>query len=431
MGIIDFEDRTRWIRDYNIAKTCTPIKIARDMVSLIDEKYFNPDSKFLDIYCKSGTILEAIKDRLMDSKSMIEAFPSQRDRYYHVLEHQIYGLVWEDVGINCEEMSNINVFGTYVNSNIKIFKIASKNKKDAYKLLDNITFFKDEIQKIFGEKDMKFNIVVGNPPYNSDAYIPFVELGHQLSTECSAFITPARWQGKGGDKNESFRHSIVPHMKKIVYYPDCGDIFKIGECSGIAYYICDKKNTYEIKNIRNKCLTNTIINKEVNRKFDNMLSCYGDTIISKIDRSLNLTPDVEIKEYNYVITPPPAIGGQKGGRSFLFGNSGMLQVLKKGIVCKRQDADYYINGSYKLLCSSDNIDVLKSKLSYCYSKFIRFCILYGMITQSILTEETWRFVPQPGDFDHIFTDEELYKKYALTQDEINTIESIIKEREQI
>lgn len=31
-------------------------------------------------------------------------------------------------------------------------------------------------------------------------------------------------------------------------------------------------------------------------------------------------------------------------------------------------------------------------------------------------------------FDHIFTDAELYKKYELTDKEINIIESVIKER---
>jgi hypothetical protein len=43
-------------------------------------------------------------------------------------------------------------------------------------------------------------------------------------------------------------------------------------------------------------------------------------------------------------------------------------------------------------------------------------------------DESWRFVPDPGAFDHIFTDEELYKKYELTQNEIDIIESVIKER---
>lgn len=41
---------------------------------------------------------------------------------------------------------------------------------------------------------------------------------------------------------------------------------------------------------------------------------------------------------------------------------------------------------------------------------------------------SWQFIPDPGSFDHIFTDDELYKKYNLTPEEINIIESVIKER---
>ena len=57
-----------------------------------------------------------------------------------------------------------------------------------------------------------------------------------------------------------------------------------------------------------------------------------------------------------------------------------------------------------------------------------FLVLVGLTAQSILTPETWRFVPDPGSFDHIFTDGELYEKFGLTQDEINIIESVIKKR---
>lgn len=38
---------------------------------------------------------------------------------------------------------------------------------------------------------------------------------------------------------------------------------------------------------------------------------------------------------------------------------------------------------------------------------------------------SFRFVPKQK-FDHIFTDEELYAKYNLTQEEIDFIESMIK-----
>ena len=46
-------------------------------------------------------------------------------------------------------------------------------------------------------------------------------------------ITPAKWQAKGGGQNDLFRKTIVPYMSKIVFYPDCIDVFGIGEVGGI------------------------------------------------------------------------------------------------------------------------------------------------------------------------------------------------------
>jgi site-specific DNA-methyltransferase (adenine-specific) len=67
-----------------------------------------------------------------------------------------------------------------------------------------------------------------------------------------------------------------------------------------------------------------------------------------------------------------------------------------------------------------------------YKSFIgsKFCTLAFKIAQcsTFLCDEMWRFIPDPGAFDHIFTDEELYEKYNLTEEEINIIESVIKER---
>lgn len=63
---------------------------------------------------------------------------------------------------------------------------------------------------------MNIDVVIGNPPYNNDIYIPFVEMRYNLASTCSVFITPAKWQAKGGEKNEAFRENIVPYMSKIV-----------------------------------------------------------------------------------------------------------------------------------------------------------------------------------------------------------------------
>ena len=60
--------------------------------------------------------------------------------------------------------------------------------------------------------------------------------------------------------------------------------------------------------------------------------------------------------------------------------------------------------------------------------FLLAFLIYLGICGATLNAEFWRFVPDPGAFDHIFTDQELYQKYGLTPDEIAIIESVIKER---
>ena len=97
---------------------------------------------------------------------------------------------------------------------------------------------------------MKINIVIGNPPYNNDMYIPFVLLGHKIANKCTSMITPAKWYAKTGKDNDNFRNELVSYMNKIVYYPDCTDIFEISVPDGITYYTI-KKTSCEIKEIKN------------------------------------------------------------------------------------------------------------------------------------------------------------------------------------
>ena len=96
---------------------------------------------------------------------------------------------------------------------------------------------------------MQFDTVIGNPPYNNDLYIPFVELGHQTAVSYTLMITTAKWQAKGGKKNEDFRANIVPCMREIAYYPNEKDI------TGpkfIAHSISMKPNTKDKNIIRTK-----------------------------------------------------------------------------------------------------------------------------------------------------------------------------------
>lgn len=84
-------------------------------------------------------------------------------------------------------------------------------------------------------------------------------------------------------------------------------------------------------------------------------------------------------------------------------------------------------GSYPIIALFNTEAEADSFISYTECKLIKFLHFIG-VNATTETSEFWRFIPDPGKFDHIFTDEELYKKYNLTDEEINIIESVIKER---
>ena len=104
------------------------------------------------------------------------------------------------------------------------------------------------MKKEFGQ--MKFDVVIGNPPYNKGMDLDFVDLGYKISNKYTVMITPAKWQTAADDysgcasKNidyKGFREKLVPHMSNVVFYPDALDIFKISQVDGLTYFILDKQ----------------------------------------------------------------------------------------------------------------------------------------------------------------------------------------------
>lgn len=87
-------------------------------------------------------------------------------------------------------------------------------------------------------------------------------------------------------------------------------------------------------------------------------------------------------------------------------------------------------------------EIIDSLVSWIGTRFTQFFLF---INQSKLTgnltDDCFRFVPAPtvlneqgnripGKFDHIYTDQELYKTFNIPQKYIDVIEAIIKERKQ-
>lgn len=442
----------------------TPMRITKDMIEIIPEGNFNKDTKFLDIACKSGNFLRCIYNRLMISKDMIKDFPNDRERHFHIINNQLYGITLQQQDVL---IATRNVYGQLVEDSHIIY---IPGYIDRYISCRDIKGLKDKLKEKLG--DMEFNVIVGNPPYNSDMYLDFVTLAKDLidKQECDGhvcMITPAKWQAKSDKKNDAFRKDIVPYMDRIVFYPDTTEIFNIAETGGICYYTLDT-NVHKNKEIKICSTLNKVVNShefevhcEENVRLINTRLCqiidkcigsnhvnFANTFdfgqsryIKNTDRGyVNKTLDSDLEvmqgtdvvgylplsevfttqniEKYKVITPVISSGTNPFTKDGKFGRFINLYVIKPNQVPK---------GSFLPLKSFDSLNEANSFVSFYKTKLSQFLIFLG-ICGTTVTSEFFRFVPAPEAFDHIFTDAELYEKYGLTEEEINIIESVIKDR---
>lgn len=237
--------------------------------------------------------------------------------------------------------------------------------------------------------------------------------------------------GKGGTKNEKFRKNIVPYMSDIVYYPDCSDVFEIGEVGGISYYLLDKtvhnRHFVRVACTKNKAICGTGVVEDMRNQ---VLDIKGNSIIKKLGnfKPFNIDNIRMSDTHKIYVNNLAAIGGSKKLGTYLLSNKGKLQLLAQSTITHDAVDETKFSGNFHIVFTSNNEKECDSAYSYFRTRFIRFLIFCGRCGNSVMAKEAWRFVPDPGAFDHIFTDEELYNRYNLTPDEINIIESVIKER---
>ena len=122
-------------------------------------------------------------------------------------------------------------------------------------------------------------------------------------------------------------------------------------------------------------------------------------------------------KYKVIMTKAMS-GGNKPSSDGKYQVVSTIKVLKPQEICTE---------TYLVLNSSDNFTVAENLSNYIKTKFFRFLLLQALTSINI-SREKFCFVPMQ-DFSKPWTDEELYKKYNLSQEEIDFIESMIKPME--
>lgn len=339
---------------------------------------------------------------------------------------------------------------------------------------DNI---KTRVAELFGG-DMQFDVIIGNPPYqmtgggggtnDSSIYHLFVEQAMRLEPHFLSMVIPSRWMA-GGRGMDEFRKTMLGdrHLRTLVDYPNSAQVFPgVDLKSGVCYFLWDREHEgdCEVTLIRDEDVVGptkrkldeydvfirderaAVILKKVLKKeepsFENLLT--GDTPFG-LATNFKAFRAGEPGEGEVKVYASSNAGRRTGAmnRSLLAKNTHLIDVWK---VLAPQSGPGNSGGHVlpdmvlgrpsiaepNSVCTQTWIVAgpLKSKKQaeivarYLQTSFVRFLVSLRKISQHAM-KGVYRWVPQQN-WSQDWTDEALYRKYGITEDEIKFINKMIR-----
>ena len=322
-----------------------------------------------------------------------------------------------------------------------------------------------------GSTSMKFDYVIGNPPYQiSDGgagvsatpiYNRFIEAIKTIHPGAICLIIPAKWYsgGKGLDK---FREEMLGdrHISTLVDYSNSLDVFpNVDVAGGVCYFVWKEAYNGKCKytNYRNGKATTAY--RDLNEFQTFIRYPVASGIVKKVKEDGELTLDKVVssrKPFGLATTAKPMKTGDitiryNGGRGPYKSTEirvGTEMIDQWKIIISRLTAEHAgqpaKDGKYRVLstmellkpgeiCSEtylvagafDSKEEATNYMDYLKTQFVRFLILQIAMTQQ-LSKASFAFVPCQ-DFTRKWTDKQLFEKYDLSSEEVNYIQGMIKE----
>ena len=362
--------------------------------------------------------------------------------------------------------------------NVQLIERASKDQEGLIKELKSVGFWKDNSSK----QEMKFNAVVGNPPYQimdggaqasaTPVYNLFVNLAKKMLPNYISIIMPARWYS-GGKGLDEFRASMLEdkHIKRLDDFTNPENVFPHTNIrGGICYFlwdimydsqekktrvishgnngvICDKMRFLKVDNIDTFIRSYeaiSIIEKIRNKDFSSIKSIVSAR--KPFDLPTDFIKNSQYKQSSDKLTNPLLCYG-KGHcigyveRKLIKKNNGWIDKYKVitpyanniGTELNDDNLNAFISEPNSIctetyLVIGADLNLTKTEcqnlIGYLQTKFVRFLISLSKSGHHA-TAAVYQFVPLL-DFSKAWTDEDLYEKYGLDLFEREYIESLIK-----
>ncbi len=465
----DLQDGLSRIPEY-----ITPVKVINQMLDMLPAEVWNPSTTFLDPACKGGEFLKAIYDRLMKTESLIALYPNEMARTGHILNNQVFGIALSEQSLSRANNTLFNLSHNIIRINnfLEILKVKGDNK-----VLKEGTLYTvpEYIAKEFNRKDMKFDVVISNPPYQEvtggrnakPLYNLFVTSLYDMVRHYICFVTPSRWVN-GGIGLDSFREFMLTN-KSLQYINDnrsSDSVFRgVIISGGVMFFLINKDysgkctidytNEFGEQSRRVRYLSDDGVYIRDNIAVGIIGKVKSKDRLEKLMSSLNpfgIDADVRGGQESSVCKHKLLSSGGVGyvaDRDILKGHEcisyyktvvakalsskpgkvlGTVAVLEPGDVCT---FSYFIAGLFKDMEQALNLSI------YLQTKFTRFLVF--ITTASINTsKKNYALVPlqnfsSQSDIDWTQSisdiDKQLYKKYNLSEAEIAYIEKTIKPME--
>ena len=441
----------------------------------VTKDVFRPEAHILEINSKSG--LYPLYVAYSIYRSRLEAAKQKYGEVPHSFALSLWdATIEENILVVCKTPMAKSITKRTL-AGFRNTKVNAKYYKDLIKNISEmpavvVNTFRDgkRFWKINQENNMRIDAVVGNPPYQvmdggnnvsaKPVYQHFVSFAKKLKPSYVSMIMPAKWYN-GGKGLDDFRTDMLRdnHIAKLYDFIDGHDCFPtVDIAGGICYFLRDVAHQ-GLCTVFTQSNGSRLVNERVLNSEDVFIRHIEElSILAKVKNEksfLNIYPrkpfglatdvkptkdgDIRIR-YNGGVGPfkreqvnvnADLIGKWKVIASYLTAEHAgetdkngqkriisTLEILEPQVVCSE---------TYLLLAYFNNKEEATNFYNYIRTKFVRFLINMITATQH-LSRTNFRFVPLQ-DFTKPWTDEELYKKYNLTEEEINFIESMIKPME--